>query len=480
MEDLNIKRYETKIKLVPSSMKQLNKQFALVDILLCYHGKNRNHTLISKEVIEKALPSLYGIPIIGEYITKDDGSKDFGSHGGRIIIDSSGIRYEQTTKPYGFITNEAVENCKWVNILEKDGHTEHEYLELKGCVVWKDRFLEIENLLEKNYGQSMEISIDKGYYDKDSYYVIDEFTFSAACILGSDVEPCFETANIGRHYEVDSFKLELDYMLNEYKKFLSQTNFNNSNLNYENGGQKVEKEKISSLISKVRYGDNYEKYFILSINENNIYLIDRENSYKLFSIEYVKDNNDIVINWDSKTECEISFIDKSNNNEKSKLVCIYEDIKEKFQLDFDLKFKNEINEITKNANENLDELKNDYNILQNSYNEVIEKLRKFELAEAEKNKSEHIAMVNSILEKFSKKIGKSPEFIFYKAKLDIENVNLDDLERELTLMTGRLLMNKKENKGNFSYSPISVDINKYNKTNDLNKRYGNLLDEFMN
>ena len=51
-------RYETQIQIVPSSMRQLNKQFALVDILLCYHGRNRNMTSMSKEVIEAALPPL--------------------------------------------------------------------------------------------------------------------------------------------------------------------------------------------------------------------------------------------------------------------------------------------------------------------------------------------------------------------------------------------------------------------------------------
>ena len=73
MENTKVMRYETKIQLVPSSYQQINKQFALVDILLCYHGRNRNMTSMSKEVIEKALPSLYGIPIVGEYYTLDDG-----------------------------------------------------------------------------------------------------------------------------------------------------------------------------------------------------------------------------------------------------------------------------------------------------------------------------------------------------------------------------------------------------------------------
>ena len=158
---------------------------------------------MSKEVIEAALPSLYGIPIVGEYIYLNDGSQDFGSHGGKIILSDKGIEFEDTTKPYGFITKDAVDNAKWVTITEKDGHTRHEYLELKSCIIWQERYDEVSALLNKNYGQSMEIEINKGHYDNDDYFVIEDLTFSAACILGSNpdgtgVEPCFESACIGR------------------------------------------------------------------------------------------------------------------------------------------------------------------------------------------------------------------------------------------------------------------------------------------
>ena len=211
-------RYDTEFRFqLSGSEVSYNKQFALTDILLCYHGKNRNYSKISKEVINNALPSLYGIPIVGEFIYKE-GEEDFGTHGGKIIIDSEGIKFEQTTKPYGFITKEAVENAQWVTITEKDGHTKHEYLQLKGCIIWKERYQEVETILDEKHPQSMEIAIDNAHYTDDHYLEIDEFTFSAACILGTDVEPCFEEACIVIHYEMDSFKQEFQHMLDEYKK----------------------------------------------------------------------------------------------------------------------------------------------------------------------------------------------------------------------------------------------------------------------
>ena len=89
-------RYDTEFRFqLSGSEVSYNKQFALTDILLCYHGKNRNYSKISKEVINNALPSLYGIPIVGEFIYKE-GEEDFGTHGGKIIIDSEGIKFERS------------------------------------------------------------------------------------------------------------------------------------------------------------------------------------------------------------------------------------------------------------------------------------------------------------------------------------------------------------------------------------------------
>ena len=78
-----------------------------------------------------------------------------------------------------------------------------------------------------------------------------------------------------------------------------------------------------------------------------------------------------------------------------------------------------------------------------------------------------------------RKIGKAPEFIYFKAKLgDYENVNLDKLDKDLTLMSGEILINSTKNK-TFSYTPTTTNVNKYSTENDTKSRYGNLLDGFM-
>lgn len=493
MENTKVMRYETKIQLVPSSYQQINKQFALVDILLCYHGRNRNMTSMSKEVIEKALPSLYGIPIVGEYYTLDDGSKDFGTHGGKIIITDDGIKYEQTTKPYGFITKDAVENASWVTITEKDGHTQHEYLKLSRNVIWKDRYEEVEKILDENYGESMEITIDSYEYDDDGYCVIEDFTFSAACILGSHLDgstviPCFESSKIGRLFEVDSFKQEFSKMLDEYKKSnemgeepVHDKEAENNNPNTE-GEIKMDLTKFTTLLSEIKYGDDCQKYSLLGANEENIYVADREDS-KLYSVGYADTEDGVIINWDTKKEADITYTEKAENEENSTFSNILKDFEDdfnkKFEKEFDAKLETKVKEISDDAESRLSEMKEKYSDIQNSYAVAKEKLDKFEAIEAEKAKENHINAVKETLERFEKKIGKTPEFIYYKAKVDYEKVDIDAMEKELTLMTGDILMNKKDTNKTFSYNPTSTNVKTVTE-NETSSRYGNLLDEFMN
>lgn len=491
--DNKLFRYNTEIKIVQSSIKKLNPQFSLCDVLVCYHGDNRNMTSLPKKVIEDNLYSIYGIPIVGEWIYKLDGTdeKSWGSHGGRIIIDDNGIHFEQTTKPFGFVSKEAADNASWVTITEKDGHTQNEYLKLSGCILWTDRYEESKTILDENFGQSMEIEFKKGHYRDDYYYEAEEFIFSALCILGTDCEPCFESACIGRHYELDSFKKEFTLMFDEYKKFNEsavstttvQNNVTNNNPQME-GENKMDLTKFTALLSEIKCeGNNCIKYELLSADENKIYLFDKEDGYKIYSVEYVNSNDgDPVINWNTKTEGDIAFTEKSEETE-SHLTAIYNEmtdiLSKKYESEYQLKLDEKIKEVSQELETKFTTIKSEYETLKNSYAVAKEKLDKFEAIEAEKAKQSHIEAVKETLERFEKKIGKSPEFIYFKAKLEnYENVDLEKLDKDLTMLSGDVLMNS-NNKKTFSYNPTSTNVTKYSTENDPTSRYGHLLDGFV-
>ena len=201
---------------------QLNKiissQIAKVKVYVMYAGKNRNQTHFTKKMIEeKLVPSMYGMPIIGEFLKEID---DFGGHGGKVIIKDGDIEYEQTTVAYGFIPESA--EITWEKVLERDGITEREYL-VADAYVWYKRFPELENILDEPRNQSMEIEIKDAFWnDEINAYDILDAEISALCILGLDTEPCFESARIGR-FALENMKFELSEMAKELKETLLQS-----------------------------------------------------------------------------------------------------------------------------------------------------------------------------------------------------------------------------------------------------------------
>ena len=473
-------RYSTEIKIVQSSVKKLNPQFSLCDVLVCYHGDNRNMTSLPKKVIEENLYSIYGVPIIGEWIYKLDGTdeKTWGSHGGRVIIDDNGIHFEQTTKPFGFVTKEAADNASWVTITEKDGHTQNEYLKLSGCILWTDRYEESKTILDENYGQSMEIEFKKGHYREDHYYEAEEFIFSALCILGTDVEPCFESACIGRHYELDSFKQEFSLMLDEYKKLNeSATAVHDKETN--NNPNKEEKkfmdlEKLNAFLSTFTFKDNCDndvaKYALLGdATETSFTVIDREDNFKVYTVEFaLDDEQNIVADWDAKVEKKFAIV----NADEELAIDLNAVIGEYAQSKADMITES----LTVSFNEKIDEMAKEYENLSKELETSNKKLADFEAEKAEADRLAHKAEVDAVVAEFAKKIGRSPKFLVYKAKLNADEVTVEKVTQDLTLMAGQEMLGGKS--ASYSYQPTETKVaNKEN--NDVQNRYGNLLSKYM-
>lgn len=468
-------RYSTEIKIVQSSIKKLNPQFSLCDVLVCYHGDNRNMTSLPKKVIEENLYSIYGIPIVGEWIYKLDGidEKTWGSHGGRIILDDKGIHFEQTTKPFGFVSKEAADNASWVTITEKDGHTKNDYLKLSGCILWTDRYEESKTILDDNYGQSMEIEFKKGHYRDDHYYEAEEFIFSALCILGTDVEPCFESACIGRHYKLDSFKKEFSLMLDEYKKSINKTNKEEKKF--------MDLKKFAEILSAEKIDkSDVCKYRLLNVTDSKVFALDMEN-YKPYGFDYaVTNENDvenIVIDFNSKVEMSLSATDKitDENFEEFDIQSEINAAAEKFA---EAKTKENTSILEAEFNKKMEEMRVAYEDLSTSYSVAMKKIEAYEAKENEAKAAQHKADVDALFEKYAEKLGKCAEFLVYKAKVNPADVTLDEVREKLTLMVGKFMMDS-QTKKNFSYEPTTAGVKNVDNRSEINKRYGNLLDKYI-
>lgn len=235
-----------------STFEVLNSEFTKAKAYILYCGDNRNKSRLSKKTVEEALPTLYNIPVVAEYIEKKE---DFGGHGGKIIISDEGVEFIQTTRPYGLVPESA--NPRWEMVEDK------EYL-VTDIILWSGRYPELEKTISEYSNQSMEINVFDGLWLKEEdIYDITKFEFSALCILGQSVEPCFEDAKIVT-YGLDEFKQELDEMFKKYKEFSISSNNNLIDLDLDEDMLKL-KDKFERRLHKFQSeeGDGLEDWLYL-------------------------------------------------------------------------------------------------------------------------------------------------------------------------------------------------------------------------
>lgn len=214
-----------------SDVVQVNPLFSTCRVRVLYTGKNRNMSIITKEAVERAMPTLKNIPIVGEF---NETVEDFKGHGGKIDLDS--YKYIHTTKPYGVVPESAI--YSWETVRGMDG-TIREYLAIEGCYLWTGRYEEAFSIIENGKGQSMEIEITDGQWNSEQEaYQIDNYVYSALCILGDDVEPAFENANVTAYsFKDESFQMEFSNMLSELGTSLTKE-------------KEVNQEMIKELLEK--------------------------------------------------------------------------------------------------------------------------------------------------------------------------------------------------------------------------------------
>ena len=208
------------------NVKPLNPLISKCEIKVCYVSDepNRNRSVITKDVARDMANSLPGSPIVGFY---NEAKGDFEEHNRIIDISNGEFKIKDTTRPYGFVDLGAK---VWFQKFLDDGQFEREYLMTEGYI-WTGQYPESQRIIDKGNNQSMELDnnfID-AHWTKDNkgnpqFFIINEAIISKLCILGEDVEPCFEGASISKlqfSFE-DSFKEQLFSMMNEMKNILNE------------------------------------------------------------------------------------------------------------------------------------------------------------------------------------------------------------------------------------------------------------------
>ena len=184
------------------------------EIKVLYVGANRNMSFITKEVATEMAQTLPGTPIVGYY---SEDKEDFRDHGDQMIFDGDGIKFNCLTKPYGFVDiNTRVWFQEFEDTDDFGNKVLREYLMCEGYL-WTEQYKEAQKVINEGRPHSMELDEKtlKGHWSTDNnrgldFFIINDAIFSKLCILGEDVEPCFEGSSVTAPEVSSSFTLKAD------------------------------------------------------------------------------------------------------------------------------------------------------------------------------------------------------------------------------------------------------------------------------
>ena len=256
------------------NVESVNPLISKCEIKVLYLGKNRNKSYIDKSAATAIGKTLPGSPIVGYY---KKNNQDFSDHGQQIIVDDEGIKINDLTRPYGFVpTNAEVWFQKFIDTDALGNEVVREYLMTVGYL-WTGQYEEVQRVYESQDGnpQSMKLHDEtlKGNWTKDiksgtDFFIINDAIIQNLCILGENVEPCFEGADITEQKISSSFSKNNNFVTTLFSMMQEL----NELLNNEKGGNLMEKENVNveDTTTTTNFSENEDKVDKTDIVENQV------------------------------------------------------------------------------------------------------------------------------------------------------------------------------------------------------------------
>lgn len=390
------KHTSLKFKAKVTPIEKINDEFTLCKCYVQGVGKNRNFSYMSKENIQRCLPTLSYAPVVGHLIDKLDedgnptGEKYMGGHDYYIDDDWN---LKSACVPYGVVK---ADSFNFETVKEYEDEIETEYLTAE-VVLWTGRYPELMEAIYSDdfyFNESMEISVSEYRpYDEDSNYTeLTDFTYSALCLLGKaddktspeHTEPCFvESKVIPVQYslEREEFSKVMGELKNELAFYFNKDNTDGK----EDEVVENEKEEVIETVEEINEESTEE------VVENT-----------------TEETPDAEVNEDTNTESEN---EEAQEDETVVETSVEETVEETVEMS------------------ELDSLKAEYEEYKNSHshtNEEFDELQKYhDDAEFEKIHAERDAMLSD--EKYSV-LAENKDFAELKKNMD--NYSLADLEKE--------------------------------------------------
>lgn len=207
---------------------RINPLISKCKIKVCYVGDepNRNKSIITEDVAREIAQTLPGSPIVGYF---NETKEDFESHNEIFLIKNGDIIETTNTRPYGFVDL----NAKvWFEEYLDDGRDYRKYLVTEGYL-WTGQYPEAKEIFNNADGNPQSLEFDttnntldafwtKDYNGNKQFFIINEAVISKLCILGNDIEPCFEGASVSKFSLEEGFKETMFSFITEMKNILKE------------------------------------------------------------------------------------------------------------------------------------------------------------------------------------------------------------------------------------------------------------------
>ena len=373
----------------------INPLMSKCEIKVFYLGENRNHSYITKDVATEMAKTLRGAPIVGYY---KDSKEDFTDHGEKVTFDDEGIHFECMTRPYGFVAPDAkVWFQKFDDYDDFGNSVTREYLMTTGYL-WTGQYEECKSVVEGD-GKPHSMELDEetldGRWSENiktgmDFFIINDAIISKLCVLGDDVEPCFEGSSVtapkvSASFNLDDgFKRTLFTMMQDLKAALE-------------GGNKMSLDENTVVTPEADVTPNTEDTFTEGTdNVDNIVQNDATENQENIETPVTEDFSKKEDEEEKKTKCQKeeedekddSSDDKKDEEDEDKkkfsaLSAEHEALKAQFselQKDYQalIAFKNEVESAKKD-----EMIKSFYMLSDEDKKEVVDNKDKFTLEEIE-------------------------------------------------------------------------------------------------
>ena len=371
----------------------INPLMSKCEIKVFYLGENRNHSYITKDVATEMAKTLRGAPIVGYY---KDSKEDFADHGEKVTFDDEGIHFECMTRPYGFVAPDAkVWFQKFDDYDDFGNSVTREYLMTTGYL-WTGQYEECKSVVEGD-GKPHSMELDEetldGRWSENiktgmDFFIINDAIISKLCVLGDDVEPCFEGSSVtapkvSASFNLDDgFKQTLFTMMQDLKAALE-------------GGNKMSLDENTVVTPEADVTPNTEDTFTEGTdNVDNIVQNDATENQENIETPVTEDFSKKEEDEEKKTKCQKEEEEDNSSDDKkdeededkkkfSALSAEHEALKAQFselQKDYQalIAFKNEVESAKKD-----EMIKSFYMLSDEDKKEVVDNKDKFTLEEIE-------------------------------------------------------------------------------------------------